>query len=225
MIRVSPSLLESYRLFMTEEWFTVERMREAITGKFEPTPQILLGQAYHKMLENFTSVHEMHLVHGNPTSAEMTVTQDGFTFAYEACVEPVADFLRANAVHEVYGTMEIRTQFGVVSVATKADAVWGNIGGEWKTTESAIQLAKYMDSVQWKLCAWTLGLRAIDYRIMRMEQREDGVWTVADSNSVQCIWSDSLKAEVLDLIHGLIEFHHAQDLRAYLLPYYMRTAA
>ena len=218
MIRVSPSLLESFRLFMTEEWMTVERMREAITGDFTPSPQILLGTAYHHMLEEFTDTHEMYFNIGNPSDEEMLVTQDGYTFAYEACVEPVADFLRAGCVHEVYGISEIETRHGVVSVSTRADAVHGNIGGEWKTTEQSIQVAKYMDSVQWKLCCYTLGLKAMDYRIVRLEQRPDLAWTVRESDAIQCVFSQSHMDEVIDLIDGLIEFHKAQGLEAYLVP-------
>lgn len=224
MIRLSPSLLESYRLFRTEEWFTTEKMVESITGDFKPTPQILLGRAYHKMLENYTSLHEMYFAYGCPHDQEMTANQDGFTFAYEPCVAPVADFLKAHAVHEVYGTKELQTGHGLVSIATKADAVWGNLGGEWKTTESAIQIQKYMDSAQWKLCAWALGLKAIDYRILRLEQRADEVWTVADSDAIQCVWSDSLLADLVDLADGLIDFHKTQGLDKYLLPYHTRAA-
>lgn len=224
MIRVSPSLLESFRLFTTEDWMTTERMREAITGDFVPTPQILLGLAYHHMLELFTDTHEMYFAMGNPSDEEMRVTQDGYTFAYEKCVEPVADFLRAGCVHEVYGTAEIETRHGTVSIATRADAVHGNIGGEWKTTEQSIQLAKYMDSVQWKLCCYTLGLRAMDYRIVRLAQRDDQVWTIKDSESVQCVFSKSHMVEILDLINGLVEFHHSQGLEKYLAPRQRRAA-
>lgn len=223
MIRLSPCLLESYRLFRTEDWFTVDKMRESITGKFEPTPQILLGRAYHAMLENYGDTHTMYLNYGNPATEEMTVNQDGYVFAYESCIAPVSDFLMAGCVHEVYGTAELQSSAGAVSIATKADGVVGLIGGEWKTTEKPIQIAKYMDSVQWKLCAWTLGLKAIDYRVMRMDQREDGVWYVADSDAVQCIWSDSHMVEIQDLIEGLIDFHQTQGLAEYLKPYYMRT--
>jgi hypothetical protein len=84
---------------------------------------------------------------------------------------------------------------------------------------------KYADSVQWKLCAWTLGLKAIDYRILRLEQRADNVWTAADSDSIQCVWSESLLPEIIDLVDGLIDFHKQQGLDEYLKPYYRRNAA
>lgn len=225
MIRVSPSLLESYRLFLTEDWFTVEKMRDDISKEFTPTPQIMLGNAYHKMVENFTNAHEMYAEHGNPGEKPMLVEQDGYLFQYEPCTEPVRDFLDARCVHEVYGRRNLTTRFGEVSVATKADAVHGNVGGEWKTTEKSIQIRKYMDSVQWKLCCWALHLRAIDYRIVKLKQTDDGSWTVVDSDQIQMLWCDSLMDEIIWLIDGLIDFHHTQELSEYLVPYYQRQKA
>lgn len=223
MIRITPSLLESFRLYLTEEWFTTEKMVEAITGDFVPTPQIRLGQAYHKMIEDHASVHEMYFKHGNPHEQEMLVSQDGYKFAYEPCIQPVRDFLEAGCQQEVYGTRILETAHGPVSIATKADAVWGNMGGEWKTTEKPIQIQKYMESVQWKLCAWALHLRSMDYRVIQLFEREDQVWDVKNYEAVQMIWSESLMKEVIWIINGLIDFHFSQGLSEYLKPYKERN--
>lgn len=224
MIRVSPSLLESYRLFTCEDWFTVEKIEEAITRKFTPTPQVLLGSAYHGMLEHQTTTHETYFAAGNPGEGEMLATENGYTFAYEPCIEPVSDFLRAGCVHEVRAATTLQSRFGEVSIATMADAVHGNIGGEWKTTEKSIQLAKYMDSVQWKLCCHVLGLKAMDYRIVQLIQREDNVWTVKNWDGVQLLFSPSHMDEVMSLIDGLIGLCQDQGWMDYLVPHYGRAA-
>jgi len=222
MIRVSPSLLESYRLYLTGDWMSTEQLVQKITGSFAPTPEIYLGWAYHHMLENFGETHEMYFEYGNPQDSEILVTSDDHTFAYEPCVAPVADFLEAKCVHEVKGVKEMETEHGTVSIATKADAIWGNIGGEWKTTQKSIVLAKYMDSVQWKLCCWALGLVQMDYRIVQLFKRKDGIWDVKNSDSISMTWNDSHMDEILDLISGLVHFHQQQGLEYYLVPYYER---
>lgn len=222
MIRVSPSLLESYRLYLTGEWMSTEMLVEKITSKFQPTPEILLGWAYHHLIEQHTDLHEMYIQYGNPSEHEMRAVSDGFTFAYESVIEPVVDWLRVSPVHEVYGTRELLTQYGPVSVATKADAVHGIQGAEWKTTGKAIDIQRYMDSVQWKLCAWALHLTTMDYRVLKLKQRKDGIWYADDHQAVQLVFTDSLMDEVIDLIHGLIDFHHQQGLQDFLLPYHDR---
>lgn len=219
MIKLSPSLLESYRLFRTEDWFTQEKIIESISGEFIPTPAVKLGLAYHEMIETFTTSHMMYIEHGNPGKEELTAECSGYRFAYEPCVKPVLDFLKAGCMHEVSGEREFPTSYGPVMIRTRADAVLGNIGGEWKTTSKSIQIAKYMDSAQWKLCAWTLGLAAMDYRVVQLYVRKDGIVDVKNSDHIQMIWNDSLLVELSDLIHGLIDLHYQLGLEEYLKPF------
>jgi hypothetical protein len=235
MIRISPSLLEAYRLYLNDSetvWFTTEKLVNQIKGDFVLTPPIKLGMAYHAMLEDNTDAHEAYF---NGASGERMLTAWGivdkraeklerYQFDYVKCIEPVSDFLRSPAcVHEVKGYKTFTTDYGEVSVATKADAVVGNIGGEWKTTEKYIQIMNYYDSVQWKLTAWALNLVAIDYRVIQLVKIKDtGIWTVKNYDAIQCVWSDSLMAEIITLVNGLIDFHHTQGLEHYLIPFYDR---
>jgi hypothetical protein len=230
-IRISPSLLECFRLFRTEEWCTVERMRDYITGVFNMTPAILVGSAFHELIEKRDDLHQEYF-HGDRKLVQkhvyQTVKREGemlpetFLFNYRSIIKPVKDFLAAGAVTEVKAYRTIETFFGPATIATKADAVHGLIGGEWKTTKGEIDLLQYVDSVQWKLCAWVLHLRVMDYRVMTFEKGEFNAFEVKDWDSVQCIWSDSLLDEIRDLIHGLIEFHYDQGLQHYLVPFYDR---
>src|SRR5207247_4146768 len=53
-MRISTTVLESFRLYMQpdNEWMDEAELIATIRGEFTPTPEILLGQAFHSVIEH-----------------------------------------------------------------------------------------------------------------------------------------------------------------------------
>jgi len=210
LIRVSPSLLESYRLFMSEDWFTVEKMDDAIVGEFVPNRPIRLGQAYHHMLE-----------HWRKYKGKGVVVIDGFALDFDGCMFPNFDLMNDSAVFEVYGKKNLDTSYGLVSVASKADCLMGNQLIEVKTTEKYYSYEKYADSAQWKLCAWVFGFERVNYRVQKLKD-QGGYIECIQFDDIPLVFSPSLESDIVDLIHGLIGYHYERGLEWWLQPYQER---
>ena len=85
-LRVSPSMLESYRLYTTEDWFDTDRMVAQITEPFIETPEMKLGTDVHRFIET-----------GQPND----------DLDHSSIYAVVADVLAQNPIHEMKGYMDI----------------------------------------------------------------------------------------------------------------------
>lgn len=199
--RVSPSMLESYRLYLNEDWMTTERFVEGLTS-FVETPEMRLGTAVHRYIEDGTE-------------------SDEFLIDYSS-IDPVISDITGFMVHEMRGSKILHTMYGDVIVNAISDAVVGNKMYEWKTTAKSLQMGKYHDSVQWKLCAWVFGFSLIEYRAMQLaKDKKSEVWSVKNWDRLPLVWSDPHFREIQFLVDGVIGFCINQKLEECIQPKYM----
>lgn len=205
-IRISPSVLESYRLYTVEDWFDTQRLYDQLSKPFEETEAMLLGRAFHSVIEK------------PPLSwDEQTVERDGFVF--ESVSMPRFDF----KVKEVKDTKVIETKYGPVTIATKADAIDGNVVNEIKTSTKSIDPLKYIYSVQWKCMCYVFGVSIARFRCFQLRKNKNGIYSVVSSPTTgRLIFGPNMIIEIKELIEGFIQFCITKDLTDILKPWWER---
>lgn len=153
MIRLSVSLLESYRLYRSGEWMTTEALEASIRGEFETTPAMLLGRAFHGALEHHKD------------------RWDGYEFRG---MEP--EIYLPAGVSEAKETRVIETDSGLVRLVGKADYLLGTVAYEVKTKEKALDPEHYMASLQWRAYCVLFGCRKVVYRLVQLKASKGGGW-------------------------------------------------
>lgn len=139
-MRISTTTIESFRLWSDPEqdWMSEESLLDTIRGKFVPTPAVLFGQAFGKVLER-------------PWEFEITggyQYKDQF-LAYELMAPALALMDHDFGVFEAKASRE----YGDCTVVAMADQIVGAHLIEHKTTLSAFDFDKYAKSCQWRFMA------------------------------------------------------------------------
>lgn len=194
-LKLTPSRLESYRLFMTEDWMTEQKLVEDLRG-FKETPQMRLGSAFHELVEKGHN-------HSYPE--------------YSFCKLPENEHLKqlssTDMIHEISARRSMIIDGQEVVISTRADGAIGNKLLELKTTENSLQMNKYANSCQWRFCLWAMGLPFIEYLAVQLKQDNDQSWFVKNFDRTgNLYWCDSLMDEMKDIARGLIEFYCKHDL-------------
>lgn len=159
-MRISATTLESFRLFMEPEqdWMTEESLIDTISGKFVPTPAVLLGQAFGKVLET----PEKFLTSGGYRSGD-------YFFSLDMMIGALAQIDRRG----VFEAKAVK-QYGDCFVVAKADHLLGLELSEYKTTTSTFAFDKYEASYQWRFMADIFQPARITYRVFCLSE-SDGV--------------------------------------------------
>lgn len=163
-MRISTTTLESFRLFMQpeQEWMTENDLAATIRGEFVPTPAVLLGSAYGKVLET----PDAYRISDGYRCGE-------FTFD-DAAVAP------ALAVIDRRGVFEAKAQrrYGDCDVVAKADHLLGAHLSEFKTTLSTFNVEKYLDSYQWRYMVDIFAPAVVTYHVFCLGEDRDGTFTL-----------------------------------------------
>jgi len=156
-LRISATLLESFRLFLQEDWFEEASLLASIKGETVPTRNMQLGTAYHAILER-PDRHRM--LWGGYESGE-------FRFA-DSAVEPMLEWIDRR------GTFEVKTtkQLDNVTLVAQADHIAGAHLSEFKTTLEGFDAEKYCASYQWRVMALLFEPLAITYRVACLSDDE-----------------------------------------------------
>ena len=166
-MRISATVLESFRLFMTEDWMDEAALLAAIRGPVLPTAAMALGLAFGHVLE---------------TPARYRVP-GGFRcglFSWsDATLAPVFALIDRRGVFEVKATKA----YGECTVVAKADYVLGSELTEFKTTDATFHFEKYADSYQWRFMADIFEPRVITYHVFQVNDHGNGVVDVTGINS------------------------------------------
>jgi hypothetical protein len=159
MLRVSTTLLDSFRLFLdpSVEWMTEEKLIADLMKTGPVTPAMRLGSAFGAVLES-PWVYE--------SGAGYKV--DGHYFDREN-LEPALSLFDRRGIFECKATRD----YGDVRVVAKVDYILGAAIHETKTTLDAFDFEKYAASCQWRfyLDAFT-GAKVCTYHVF--ELAEDG---------------------------------------------------
>lgn len=200
-MRISATVLESFRLFVTADWMQESDLLATIRGEATPSHQMDLGRAYHAILEE-------------PDRYRATGGYDcgGFQFADDV-MQPMLDLVDRRGVFEVKST---RTINGVTLVA-KADQLIGAHINEFKTKcNSSFDADRYFESYQWRVLALVFEPVAITYRIACLSEAPNGVIALRSLEHVTLYPYAELHADCGDLVRRFCDYVTRKGLDGYL---------
>lgn len=148
-MRLSVSDLEAWRYHKASEDSTADELVRRLLRLEPPTPNMLAGQAFAKLLE--------HAGHRALHDEE----QDGWRFYFDLDEE-----IDLPAVRELKGEMIIATPSGPVTLVGMVDALGGGVVHDAKLSER-IDCERYTDSLQWRAYLVMFGAQEFVYDLFR----------------------------------------------------------
>lgn len=160
-MRISTTTLESYRLFMEpdQDWMPEAELLATIRGEFRPTPAVLLGHAFGKVLED----PDRYQVPGGYRFGD-------FSFS-ESTLAPALALIDRRGVFEAKATKA----YGACTVVAKADHLRGAHLSEFKTTGFTFNFDKYAASCQWRFMVDLFEASKVTYHVFLLDDHENGV--------------------------------------------------
>jgi hypothetical protein len=132
MIRLSVTDLDGYLYWLDSEDMDLSEFVARLRGQQEPSPQMLAGRAFHKLLEDATA--------GELSRCEV----EGFEFHFGLDHEMALPEIR-----ELKGERVFSTPSGPVTLVGKVDGLAGISVRDYKLTER-FDAERYADSYQWR---------------------------------------------------------------------------
>lgn len=208
-MRVSATLLESYRRMMDADDELQDRIEQEliakIKGDFVWTPEMRLGAAYHAILER----PQRSLLGG--------YEEDGFRFDAEA-VDAMLVNIPPGGLFEVKQTREILVPgVGPVTLVAKTDHLYGAHLSEFKTTLSTFDSDKYCASYQWRMMALLFEPEILTYRVACLsEDKKTGTIGLRSIETLNVFTYRNLEADVRRLVRELCCYVDRLGLADYL---------
>ena len=194
-MRISVTTLESYRLFMQpdQEWMSEDELIATIKGEFVPTPAVLLGQAYGRVLENPPA----HRVRGGYAVGDYAFN--------DADVDPALALIDRRGVFEVKATKTYPSSGGPVEISAVADHLYGGHLSEFKTTKS-FAIDKYLASCQWRFYAEVFQPLTITYHVFTLDDHGNGVAELRNIDSFRVFPYADLHADCCALVDQFVHY-------------------
>lgn len=160
-MRISTTTLESFRLWSQpdQDWMSEDSLQATIRGEFVPTPPVLIGKAFGRVLEkpdDFWVPGGYHC--------------DGYSFD-NAVMDPCLALMDRQGVYEAKATK----RYGDCDVVAMADQLIGARLVEHKTTLGYFDFDKYADSCQWRFMADIFEPVSITYHVFLLADNGNGV--------------------------------------------------
>lgn len=213
MYRVYTTSLESYRLFLSEDWMSEERLIEQLTSRTEPTEEMKKGTAWHKILEQ-PAVH-LTTVDNVPCYAA-----DGYRFR-ASDIEKVATSFVSGGLAELRTWKMYMSSYGAVGVVSRVDRIRGSFIEEHKTRWKPFDINKYMDSCQHRFYLDAFGATACQYNVSVMKHEEE-----ESPYSAQLLSLEQFKVypyegmanDLTSLVDEFMAFVVSRNLQRYFVP-------
>lgn len=205
MIRISASLLDSYRLFKDFEFISVEEMDKRLMR--EPTPQtdkMKIGAAFHEVAQ------------GGGSKVDDIFHYENYQF-----MSPDIDALitrLAPGIHEVkkYDTV-IPSPHGKINITARVDSIHGATVHEIKTKiGQAPKPEAYMDSWQWKVYLRVFGAKKLVYHLCQLSFDKKAEAFNVEIDSLDLYPYPTMNNEVDSAFCELVEYAEHRGLLDYL---------
>jgi hypothetical protein len=196
--------LESYRLFIEEDWMPEADLLATIRGEYSWTPEMRIGTAYHSILKR-------------PQRALSGCYEaDGFRFE-DAAIENMLGRIEPG-LFEVKTTKEVMVPgYGFVTLVTKCDHIRGSAISEFKTTLDSFDSEKYLASYQWRVMSLLFDASLVTYHVALL--KEDGDRFILRSlESLNVFPYPQLEADVRELLKEFCSYVKRRGLTEYLTP-------
>lgn len=212
-LKLSPSLLDAYRLYLSMDWQTDGKLQSSIRREFRGNAATDLGHGLHNMFENCATTSKGELV---GVAESGTVYQFGESFR-----EHVQAYADLKPIHELWSTKEIEYGGRTIRINMRCDGLKGLDLLEIKST-SQINYEKFYESVQWKAYMWSFGSHSVTYMVYAPAKpdRETGVIELRDYAYYTIPrpkdFNATVRNEILPLIAGLIDYCENNNLMDYI---------
>ena len=208
-LRISTTTLESWRLYRETDWMTEGKLVAQIKGAFTPTPEILQGIAFEKILrdpEPYRFFRE-----------EDRYMADGVVFGADVIKEALTHIPKS-MLWQVKGTKVYEIDGEPVLVVGKTDGFRGRQIAEIKTTGS-FQIDKYLGSLQWRLYLDIFGASSVTYIVFVLRYRKrEGAVALVDTHTFDCLPYNGMATDIREALTSLVSFVRLRGLEEYFAP-------
>ena len=172
MYRLSPTLLDGYRLYCEQDWMSLPDIEARIRREpMVPTPAMRLGAAFHGIAE------------GQWTDGDGACYRiDRFVFDAPS-VDGTLQRIPSGTSEVPCARIMDSTIYGPVQLSGRVDRLVGLTPWEIKTKTEILDPERYADSLQWLAYAWMLGVREVRYLLVQLEEK-GGIWRVKDADTM-----------------------------------------
>jgi hypothetical protein len=197
-MRISTTTLESFRLFMQpdQDWMTEADLIASIRGEFVPTPAVLLGSAFGKVLED---PRHYRVPHGYQCG--------GYTFADEVMAPALRLMDHDRGLFEV----KAKKAYGDCEVVAVADQIVGAHLFEHKTT-ATFNFEKYADSCQWRFMVDIFEPLLVTYHVFEMDDHGNGVAEIKGIHTFNLFPYAGLHQDCCELLGAFCDYVRAKQL-------------
>ena len=163
-MRVSATNLDSFRLFLTQDWMKEADLLDTLRGESTPTPPMMLGTAFGRALERperwWDEKRGEYVVY-----VKLGDAWEEYVFPRHLVDSQLALFNRE-------GIFEARMSqvYAGVTVIAKADYLLGHDLQENKTTLKTFNFDKYERSIQWRFMLDMLDIPKIQYNVFCLKR-------------------------------------------------------
>lgn len=170
-MRISCTLLDSFRLYLDEDWMSEADLIASITRTRQATRAMVLGTCFGQVLAD----PEPYRARGG---YRVTSTETGDVFEFgDDVMGPALDAVGPRGVFEAKAT----TEYGRHTVVAKADHLVGADLHEFKTTTSSFDIGKYLEAYQWRFMHEIFRPAQITYTVFCLfESAQNGVIELRD---------------------------------------------
>lgn len=199
-MRISATQIESFRLFMADDWMDEADLVASIRGEFAGNHKVNLGSAFGLVLED----PDRFLV---PGGFRCAVNGEMFEFGMDV-MAPCLALVDRRGVFEAKAVKS----YGSHDVASKADHVLGGHLSEFKTTLSAFDFDKYAEGCQWRFMADAFQPTQITYRVFLLSEGSNGVIGLRGIESFNLFPYPRLHADCAALVREFTAYVTAKGL-------------
>jgi len=206
-MRISVTTLESFRLWRDYSWKPEAELIATIKGQFEPTPRVLLGRAYGRVLE----APDVYRTDAGYECGHYRFERDAIDPALAAI-----DARAAAAGCPDRGLFEVKAtrRYGAHTVVAKADHVAGAVVDEFKTRVGSYHIDRYLESYQWRLMADLFQPAWLEYLVFVLT--EAPVALVDVQSSGRLFPYPRLHDDCHALVEEFVAYVYRRDLAAWL---------
>lgn len=205
-LRISVTTLEQFRLYLKDTFVTEESLLASIRGEFKPTRPMLLGTAFHAILETPNECRR----------GDGTYTAEGIVFPADV-VEPCLEVFDRSGVFEVKLPKVYHVDGREMTVVAKADQLVGRESVENKTKWSAFYIDNYMDSYQWRFYLDIFEASRVKYNVFCISENAGG-FRLNSIEQFSMYPYPALQRDCYNLLRHFVEFVDAKQLGSYLQP-------
>jgi hypothetical protein len=201
-MRVSCTTLESFRLFMQpdQDWMPESELLATIRGEFTPNRQVLIGQAFDKVLET----PERYMV-------KRGYQYDEFSFSHQTMAAALA-LMDRRGVYQA----KAEKRYGRCTVVAKADQIVGANLKEHKATCGTFNFDKYAESYQWRFMVDIFLPALVTYHVFILDDHKNGVIEVKDIQSFNLFPYMGLQRDCVTLLNAFVDYVETKGLVALL---------